>query len=59
MINLFRVDENRIKQCFAAHVGQCCQQCCSAISIVTPECGLIQSLPTLTAIMNDFKQVST
>ena len=31
MINLFRVDENRIEQCFAAHIVQCCQQHCSAL----------------------------
>ena len=24
--NLFKVDENGHKQCFAAHVVQCCQQ---------------------------------
>ena len=24
--NFFKVDENRIEQCFVAHIGQCCQQ---------------------------------
>ena len=27
---LFRVDENSLEQCFAAHIVQCCQQYCSA-----------------------------
>ncbi len=29
--NLFRLDENRIEQCFTAHIVQCCQQYCSAL----------------------------
>ena len=29
--NLFRVDENSIEQCCAAHVVQCCQQYCLAL----------------------------
>ena len=29
--NLFRVDENSIELCFAAHIVQCCQQYCSAL----------------------------
>ena len=28
--NLFRVDENSLEQCCAAHIVQCCQQYCSA-----------------------------
>ena len=28
---LFRVDENSIEQCCAAHIVQCCQQYCSAL----------------------------
>ena len=29
--NLFRVDENSLEQCCAAHIVQCCQQYCSAL----------------------------
>ena len=31
MNNLFRVDENRIEQCFAAHIVHSCQQYSSAL----------------------------
>ena len=33
--NLFRVDENSLEQCCAAHIVQCCQQYCSAL--LSPE----------------------
>ena len=29
--NLFRVDENSLKQCCAAHIVQCCQHYCSTL----------------------------
>ena len=31
MHNLFRVDENSLEQCCAAHIVQCCQQYCSVL----------------------------
>ena len=33
--NLFRVDENSLEQCCAAHIVQCCQQYCSALLNLT------------------------
>ena len=33
--NLFRVDENSLEQCCAAHIVQCCQQFCSALLHLT------------------------
>ena len=33
--NLFRVDENSLEQCCAAHIVQCCQQYCSALLHLT------------------------
>ena len=29
--NLFRVDENSLEQCCAAHIVRCCQRYCSAL----------------------------
>ena len=33
--NLFRADDNSLEQCCAAHIVQCCQQYCSALSQIT------------------------
>ena len=41
--HLFKVVENRMQQCCAAHIVHSCLQYCSMFSIVTPDCGLIQA----------------
>ena len=42
------VNENRIEQCFAAHIVQCCQQYCSALLYLTQ-----QYCPILLTTMNN------
>ena len=32
---MFRVDENNLEQCCAAHIVQCCQQYCHRLDILT------------------------
>ena len=40
MHNLIRIDEDRIEQCFAVNIVQCCN---NIVQLVTPDCQLIQA----------------
>ena len=55
---LQQVVENRIEQCCAAHIVQCCRQYCSA-SIVTPDCGLDLTSTTCSILLTTINNMDS
>ena len=43
MNNRFGADENRLEQCFAANIVQCCQQYCSVLMWAAKHCSMLFS----------------